>query len=334
MPFFKWSKTSASNGTADATINFSEGQPPASLNDSNRAMMAALKKWGDDISGTITTGGTNVAYTVASNSGFDSLANMNGAMIAFVPHATNGGGGGTPTQLNIDALGLKPIRFFPNVNIESGVLIQGTPYIVTYNNADGAFYLQGAFNDPYGVPLGAMLPYTAAITAPTSAFVIPLGQAIDRTIYANLFNKYSALPGGLATYGAGNGTSTFNVPDMQNRTVFGLATTTPRITIAGGNIDGTLIGAGGAQNHVLTITEMPSHGHTLNDPGHTHVANTGFLILTATAGSGSTPSTGADRAPSALANSFTNITINPAGSGGSHTILPPAMIVPWILRVI
>jgi hypothetical protein len=104
---------------------------------------------------------------------------MNGAMIAFVPHITNV----ATCTLNVDSLGFKPLRFGPNLELQSGVLIQGTPYVASYNNADGVWYLQGGFANPYGVPLGAMMPYTAA-SAPNSAFVIPIGQAISRTTYA------------------------------------------------------------------------------------------------------------------------------------------------------
>src|SRR5947207_15867764 len=109
MPVFKWSKTAASNATADSTINWAEGQAPSAVNDSARAEMAAVAKWRDDISGTLTTGGTSTAYTLTTNSGFDSLANMSGAMITFVPHVTNG----ATVTLNVDGLGAKPLRYAP-----------------------------------------------------------------------------------------------------------------------------------------------------------------------------------------------------------------------------
>ena len=90
MAFWKWSRTASSNATADNTVNWAEGMAPSAVNDSARAMMARLAEWRDDVSGTITTAGSSTAYTVASNQGFDNFADMNGAMIAFVPHTTNG----------------------------------------------------------------------------------------------------------------------------------------------------------------------------------------------------------------------------------------------------
>src|SRR6202163_1879558 len=149
MAFWKWSRTASSNATADNTINWAEGMAPSSVNDSARAMMARLAEWRDDVSGTITTAGTSSAYTVASNQGFDNLADMNGAMIAFVPHTTNG----ATVTLNVDGLGTKPLRTAPGVEVLAGMLVQGTPYVATYNNSDGAFYMRGFYPLPYTVPI-------------------------------------------------------------------------------------------------------------------------------------------------------------------------------------
>jgi hypothetical protein len=181
MAFWKWSRTASSNATADSTINWAEGMAPSAVNDSARAMMARIAEWRDDVSGTITTAGTPTAYTLSSNQGFDNLADMSGAMVAFVTHTTNG----ATVTLNVDGLGGKPLRFGPSLELQSGVLIQGTPYVVSYNNSDGAFYLQGGFANPYGIPLGGMMPYIGSST-PSSAFAFPDAQAISRTTYATL----------------------------------------------------------------------------------------------------------------------------------------------------
>src|SRR5215831_2137901 len=179
MSFWKWSRTASSNASADASINWAEGQAPSSVNDSARAMMAAAAKYRDDIAGAILTGGTSTAYTVASYQAFDTLAHLDGQMLAFTPHASNG----AVVTLNVDGLGAKPLRAAPASELAAGVLIQGTPYVATYSNADGAFYLRDFYGNPYNVPLGGMLEYTGT-TAPNSAFVFPFGQAISRTTYA------------------------------------------------------------------------------------------------------------------------------------------------------
>ncbi len=333
MAFWSWSKTPASNATADSTINWAEGQSPSSVNDSARAMMARTAEWRDDVSGTITTGGTSTAYTVASNQGFDTLAHLNGAMIAFVPHTSCG----ATVTLNVDGLGAKSLRTSPGVELQSGMLIQGTPYIAVYNASDAAFYLRGFMSLPYIVPVGGLLPYLGS-SAPNSNFALPFGQAVSRTTYATLFSLIST------AFGAGDGTTTFNLPDLRGRAIFGLdnmgGSAASRITVAGGNFDGTSLGTtGGAQNHTLTSSEMPSHTHSvfLNDPGHSHTA-------TGSSGGGQNGSGAATQATVTTSTNTTGITINDGGGhnnqvastggGAAHSILPPAMVLPFILRVI
>ena len=165
MTLYKWSQTAAADATADASINWQEGQAPSSVNDSARAMMAATAKYRDDIAGAIVTGGTSTAYTVTSYQAFDTLAHMNGAMIAFTPHATNG----ATVTLNVDGLGAKPLRSAPNAELLAGTLIQGTPYVALYNNSDAAFYLRGFFGNPYNIPLGAGLDYWGSTTPNSSS---------------------------------------------------------------------------------------------------------------------------------------------------------------------
>src|SRR5690242_19269908 len=186
MTLYKWSRTAAADANADPTINWAEGQAPSSINDSARAMMAATAKYRDDIAGAIVTSGSPTAYTVSSCEVFDTFAHLNGQMNAFTPHTTNVAGAPSVT-LNIDSLGARPIRSAPGVDIPSGMLIQGTPYVATYNNADGVYYLHGVYGNPYNVPLGAGFDFWLP-TAPNSAFAFPCGQAISRTTYAPLFS--------------------------------------------------------------------------------------------------------------------------------------------------
>src|SRR5438876_588451 len=208
MTLYKWSQTASADATADSTINWAEGQSPSSVNDSARAMMAATAKYRDDISGAIVTGGTSTAYTVSSYEVFDTLAHLQ--MIAFTPHTTNG----ATVTLNVDSLGAKPLRSAPNTELLAGTLIQGTPYVAVYNNVDTVWYLRGFFGNPYNIPLGGGLPFFLP-TAPNSSFVFPFGQAISRTTYSALFALMST------TYGTGDGSTTFNLPDLRGRVIAG-----------------------------------------------------------------------------------------------------------------
>jgi microcystin-dependent protein len=328
MAFWKWSRTASSNATADNTINWAEGMAPSAVNDSARAMMARLAEWRDDVSGTIATAGTSSAYTVASNQGFDNFADMNGAMVAFVPHTTNA----ATVTLNADGLGAKPLRFGPNLELQSGVLIQGTPYVASYNNSDGAWYLQGGFANPYGIPVGGMMPYIGG-SAPNSAFTFPSGQAISRTTYAALFTLVGT------TYGAGDGSTTFNLPDLRGRMIahldgngFG---TIGRITVAGGNFDGTVLGgAGGAENQTLTQAQLPAFKPpiTITDPGHLH--GVGISVQSTGTGGAVTYASGGNTNTGTATTGITAALTSNLGSGNPHSILQPTIVLPYILRIV
>lgn len=162
MTFFKWSKTAATNATADATINWAEGQAPSSVNDSARAMMAAAAKYRDDISGTITTGGTSTAYTVTSNQVFNSLANMSGKTVSFIPHVTNG----STVTLNVDGLGAKPLRSAPSTELVAGTLLAGVPYTAVYNNSTVEWILLNL----YGQVFSTILAADGSVSAPSYSF--------------------------------------------------------------------------------------------------------------------------------------------------------------------
>ncbi|TGN75975.1 phage tail protein [Bradyrhizobium yuanmingense] len=285
MTFYKWSQTSATNATADSTINYQEGQAPSSLNDSARAAMAALAKYRDDVTGAITTSGTSTAYTVASYQVFNSLANMGGKVIAFTPHTTNG----ATVTLNVDGLGAKPLRSAPSVELPAGVLVQGTPYVALYNNSDQAFYLQSFFSNPYSIPIGASIDFWGT-TAPNSSFVLAYGQAISRSTYSTLFAMFST------TYGSGDGSSTFNIPDLRGRVIAGKDD-------MGGSIAGR-----------LTSTYFGTGATTLGGVGQSNESNT---LVTANLPP-YTPSGSVSIAASSVPFRFANI---PVGGGSNVTVI-------------
>lgn len=94
------------------------------------------------------------------------------------------------------------------------------------------------------LPSGVPLPY-AGSAAPTG-YLLCDGSAVSRTTYANLFAVIGT------TYGAGNGTSTFNVPNIGGRVPVG----------KGAGTFAVLGATGGEETHVTTVAEMPPHNHT------------------------------------------------------------------------
>lgn len=98
-------------------------------------------------------------------------------------------------------------------------------------------------------PPGAITIF-AGSTAP-SGYLLCDGTAISRTTYSALFAITST------TYGVGNGSTTFNLPDLRTRVPVGK------------NASGTFatLGAtGGAETHILNEAQMPSHIHSVNPP--------------------------------------------------------------------
>lgn len=330
--FFKWSRTAASNASADSNVNMAEGMAPSAVNDGVRSLMASAAGYRDDIAGAIVTGGTSTAYSVTSYQVFDSLANMSGHIIAFTPHATNG----ATVTLNVDGLGAKPLRPAPSVELTAGVLIQGTPYTALYNNSDGVWYLHNFFVNPYVAPIGGMIPYVGT-TAPNSAFVFPYGQAVSRTTYSALFTITST------TFGVGDGSTTFNLPDIRGRVIAGKddmgGSSANRLTSADDGLNGDTLGAtGGVETQTLVTANLPPYTPTgANTNGAaTFTFNTGgnFTVSGAnTAVTNITPSGGG----TALTTTFTQPTWTGNAQGGTSAafgVVQPTIILPYIMRII
>ncbi len=249
-------------------------------------------------------------------------------MIAFTPHLTNG----ATVTLNVDGLGAKPLRSAPGVELLPGTLIQGTPYIALYNHASASFYLHCFFGNLYNVPLAAGLDYWAA-TTPNSAFAFPAGQPISRTTYAALFSLIGT------TYGAGDGSTTFNLPDKTGRVSVMKEVIATRLTTAGGGVDGATLGAansGNNQNVALVTANLPAYtpaGNITN--GAITVNANGSVVSNGT--QWSAPGTGnfaqfnatatASQAPS------TFIGAPQGGTSAAFKIVQPTIVCNYIMRV-
>lgn len=134
-----WSKTAASNASADPAVNWAEGQAPSSVNDSARGMMASVAKWRDDLYG-LTTGGTSTAYTVTTNATYATAAEMSGAVFTIIPDNTSGA---SPT-LAVDGLTARALNVSTGVAVPTGALVAGTPYLVKYVHATTEFIVLGS----------------------------------------------------------------------------------------------------------------------------------------------------------------------------------------------
>jgi len=160
-------------------------------------------------------------------------------------------------------------------------------------------------------PPGVVLPY-AGSSAPTN-WLLCDGSAVSRTTYADLFTAIST------TYGAGDGTTTFNLPDMKGRIPAGKEATATRLTSGAGGVDGGTLGAvGGVDSHTLTSAQIPSHTHNLNG------ANSYYLMRTSGGSVGLTAGTGlADVVSATAANS---------GGGSAHPNVQPTIVLNYIIK--
>lgn len=134
------------------------------------------------------------------------------------------------------------------------------------------------------------------------------GRAISRSTFVNLFTEIGTL------YGIGDGSTTFNVPDLRDRVLVSKGTSFATVGAVGGEI-----------NHTITVGELPSHNHTVTDPGHTHSVNA--------AGYGSGVSNFAPAAGIAVntipntGSATTGITLAAAGGGGAMNNMQPYQVV-------
>lgn len=163
------------------------------------------------------------------------------------------------------------------------------------------------------IPIGMVAPFAGAV-AP-AGWVLCYGQAISRTSYAALF----AVVG--TTYGVGDGSTTFNVPDMRGRVAAGAdamgGTAANRLGSGdtGGVTGSATVGAtGGEQSHTLSTDEMPAHTHNTDGESANDTASE-------ISGSG------------AFSRYHTTTTAtSSAGGGDAHNNVQPTLVLNYIIK--
>jgi microcystin-dependent protein len=151
------------------------------------------------------------------------------------------------------------------------------------------------------------------VTPPTG-YLLCGGTAVSRSTYAALFAVIGT------TFGVGDGTTTFNLPNYSDR-----------MPIGSGTI-GALAATGGSKDAVVV-----SHTHTatsnVSDPGHSHSINVNNSNASYSGGPsifGSGSTTGTNSASTGISVSTTNST---TGVSGTNANLPPYLSINFIIKV-
>lgn len=107
------------------------------------------------------------------------------------------------------------------------------------------------------IPPGTVRAFAG--TVPPNGWLICDGSPISRTTYSALFTAIGTL------WGGGDGTLTFNLPDLRGRSLLGY------VNSAGSGLTTRAFAArGGEEAHVLTVAELAVHTHVVSDPTHSH----------------------------------------------------------------
>lgn len=201
---------------------------------------------------------------------------------------------------------------------------------------------------------GVILPY-GGTTVPNDIALMCYGQAVSRTTYARLFARIGI------THGAGNGSTTFNLPDLRGRAIAGVdnmgGTAAGRLTTAAGGVNAATLGAaGGTATHTLTQAQLPAvaptfTGQPLAAHGHPAMYNlqggesspAGGGIATDIGGTteqkalypanAGTPTTALGMQIGGQSAGIPAGTISNLGSGAAHPNVQPTMALNYIILI-
>ena len=167
---------------------------------------------------------------------------------------------------------------------------EATKYNFTGANIGGATY----------VATGTIVPYTHG-TAPTGYLECD-GSAVSRSTYATLFTLIGT------TYGAGDGSSTFTLPDLKDKVIYGKSSSVS-LAATGGSATVTPSGTGTNAGTALTEAQMPKHYHLMLGPNN----------VTSPQGSGSASGTYGGGTPDDTTQAYGTYSTGGSAASGSQT---------------
>lgn len=167
-----------------------------------------------------------------------------------------------------------------------------------------------------GLAPGIILPTAGILAGDPVGWLVCDGRAVSRTTYAALFAMIGT------SFGPGNGSTTFNIPDGRGRTLIGVG--------AGAGLTARALGdTVGTETHTLTVAQMPTHGHrfraSYTNQASPQTQNTGGFMTTTASDATQAEFTGT---PSAAQGQQ----IGGTGGDGAHPNMQPSLAVNWLIK--
>jgi microcystin-dependent protein len=306
-----WSEDDNSNVTA-APDGAPEGMAPSGVNNVLRAHQGAIKRfytW----STPRPTGGTGSAYTLT-------YGVAPGALVDGMTHLVQFGAAnaGAPT-LNVNGLGAIPLHYYAAGAwraVPAALWAADEVLQVAYHGSSGAYRLIGLHNGT-----GEIAAY-AGTTAPAGTLLCH-GQAIGRTAYAGLFAALGT------THGAGDGSTTFNLPDLRGRVPVGKS---DMGGVDAGNLaGGSGLGAGLGGQYQAANTTVSG---TLNGSASGTVTTTGPINGQGNSvGGGAGQSTDWNHQHNATINISASVSGSLFGTSGTFSIVQPSRVINYLIRI-
>lgn len=311
--------TTAGNNTSIAGINIGEGCARANINNAIRAEMADTRAFYEaatwtDLGHTPTrTGNTTFTinadvedfYTAGRRIQCTDATVLYGTIDSAVYSSPN-----TTVTVTLDSGNLSA-----SLTAVAVSLIDPTNQPIAASGLSGPVNVANLPNAVTDALQVGDVKITARSSAP-SRWLLCQGQAISRSTYADLFTAIGT------TYGVGDGSTTFNVPDLGGRVVAGKESSATRLTSGVSGVDGGTLGAaGGDQN-------MHQHTHSVTDPGHTHTAPTVLGMVSPSGSQNVVCNNNGNSVSSSITTSSatTGITIANAGTGSSQNVQPTIVL--------
>jgi microcystin-dependent protein len=309
-----WNEDDNANTTV-APDGAPEGMAPSGVNNVLRAHQGAMKRfavW----SIPKTTGGSSTAYTLSYTVAPGALVGGMTHLVQF--HVANG----AAATLNVNGLGAIPLYYHAAGAwraAPSGLIDVDEIWRVAYHTSSGTYRLLDLRNRT-----GEVVPF-AGSTAPAGALLC-YGQAVSRTDYVGLFTVLGT------AHGAGNGTTTFNLPDLRSRAPIGASG-------MGGSEAGVLDGA--VARNTLGAGFGGQYNTAVTNVGGTLTGSAVGSVSTSAPISGQGNSVGGGEGQSSDWNHLHNVNINVgvsvsgnmSGTSGGFSIVQPVRVLNYLIRI-